>query len=210
MNIEQDVDHLQRHLSLHLHNVLPAPLCAGMIARYEHARADGETERVTAELLRECEERLFTGELNTLLDAYFQGPVKPRWPLFEAVDSRASTNLLNTYWHLDTGTRNTHKLFVYLNPVAEHGGNTVMVDVERTKRLRQAGQLPMALDERKQDVTEALEQLGLSTEVLAYDLKAGDAVLFDPITLAHRCLPPREGRLRYTICFSIVPERAPA
>ena len=205
MNIDQDIDYLRANLSLHIHNVLPARQCGEMIERYEAASAGGAPDAVVEELIQECEGRVFTSEVQTLLQRYFQSPFKSLWPIFDVVDSSASTHNLNTRWHLDGGAINTHKIFIYLNPVAEHGGNTVMVDLESTKKLSRAGMLPVALSERQEDLTEVFEQLGIGSSLLAYDLSAGDALLFDPLKLAHKCLPPKAGKRRYTISFTIVP-----
>ena len=206
MNAERDVDYLTRHLSLHLHNLLSPQHCGEMIARYDNALANGQLDSVTEELIDECRQLVFTDELSALLENYFQGPFKLLWPTFDVVESAASTSNPHALWHLDGGIKGTHKLFIYLNPVSEHGGNTVMVDLERTKKLERAGALPLESAGRKEDLTEVFQQLGISPEVIAYDLKAGDALLFDPLTLAHRCRPPRAGKRRYTVCFHIVPQ----
>lgn len=207
MNIERDVDYLKNHLSLHLHNLLPPEYCADVIARYNDAKANGRLDAAKEELIDECRGQVFTDELNALLDSYFQGPFKLCWPTFDVVGCAGATQNLNTLWHLDNGVPGTHKLFIYLNPVAEHGGNTVMVDLARTDKLKKVGALPFEEDGRKEDLTEVFEQLGVSPEVHAYDLKAGDGILFDPLTLAHRCQPTTTGRRRYTICYTLVPGR---
>lgn len=205
MSLEQDLEHLRNHLSLHIEGVLPPELCGEMIARYDDAAGGGQSDAVVETLIEECRERLFSGDLKTLLDHYFQTPYQAMWSSFGVVEASAAATNYSARWHLDGGVINTHKLFIYLNPVAEHGGNTVMVDVESTRKLFQAGELPQGVMERKAELSEVFEQLGISDRLLAYDLKAGDALLFDPLTLAHRCLPPREGKKRYTLCFTLVP-----
>lgn len=209
MNIDRDVDYLKRHRSLHLDNLLPRPYCGELIARYNDARSDsrpnGALADIERQLIDECAERVFTDDLNALLTEYFQGPFERWWSSFDAVGSAGAPHNLNALWHLDGGTRGTHKLFIYLNPVAEHGGNTVMVDRERTKRLLQADALPVEQDKRKEDLSGVFKELGISPEVLAYDLKAGDGLFFAPLTLAHRCQPTMAGKWRYTICFTVVP-----
>lgn len=205
MKMEPDIDYLRANLSLHIKEVVPAQRCGDMISRYDQASANGEAERVAEALIKECQAEVFTSDINTLLDDYLRGPFRPLWPTFDVVDSSAAQTNYSARWHLDGGVTNTHKLFIYLNPVAEHGGNTVMVDLESTKKLQQAGELPIVGTERKADLSEVFRDLGIESKLLAYDLGAGDALLFDPLTLAHRCLPPRDGGKRYTICFTIVP-----
>ena len=205
MSLEQDLEYLRDHLSLHIKGVLPVELCGEMIARYDDAIAAGRSDDTAQALIDECRNRIFSGDVKPLLDHYFETPYQPLWSSFTVTDSSAATTNYSTRWHLDGGVINTHKLFIYLNPVAEHGGNTVMVDVESTRKLLQAGELPSAITERKEDLGEVFAQLGINDKLLAYDLNAGDALLFDPLTLAHRCLPPREGEKRYTVCFTLVP-----
>ena len=80
-----------------------------------------------------------------------------------------------------------------------------MVDLPATEKLREAGELPIVGEDRKEDLIPVMQELGIDSSLLAYDLDAGDALLFSPLILAHRCLPPKEGKKRYTICFSLVP-----
>lgn len=205
MNIEREVDYLKAHLSLHLHGLLPPESCAGIIARYDNAQATARLDEVMKQLIDECREQVFTDQLNALLVSYFQGPYQLRWPTFDVVGSDDSTHNRNALWHLDSGVKGTHKLFIYLNPVAEHGGNTEIVDLERTNKLRRAGALPLEDTQRKEDLSGVFEELGISAEIHAYDLKAGDGLLFDPLTLAHRCQPPKAEKRRYTICYTVAP-----
>lgn len=209
MDIERDLDYLKRHLSLHLRCLLPTTRCNEMIARYNDAQTDEELAVVKEELINECMELVFTDEINELLTIYFQAPFEAWWSTFDVVGCAGPPQNLNAHWHLDGGSKGMHKLFIYLNPVAEHGGNTVMVDQERTKRLRIADALPIESEKRKEDLSEVFEELGISPELIAYDLEAGDGLLFDPQTLAHRCQPTMPGKWRYTVCFTIVPQPRP-
>lgn len=205
MNIEQDVKSLNENLSIQINGLLPPKFCSELITRYEGASDGDAQDTVVEEIIRTCAERAFTDDVNGLIKAHLQSGFEPVWPTFDVVDATDAAHNPNTFWHLDGGVRHTLKLFVYLNPVAEHGGNTPIIDLDRSNKLKKTGALPIEQDKRKQDMTEALEALGLDTTYLAYDLKAGDVLLFNPLVLAHRCQPPKEGQKRYTVCFTILP-----
>lgn len=210
MDIGRDVEHLKRHLSLHLHQLLAPARCRQIITRYDAAQASGQLQAVKPALIAACRELVFTGDIHTLLGRYFQGPFAVRWPSFDVVDSAGPAHNRNALWHVDHGIRGTHKLFIYLNAVADHGGNTVMVDQARTIRLRQADALPVEQDQRTADLSAVCAALGISQALLAYDLEAGDGLLFDPLRLAHRCQPTLPGMRRYTVCFTLMPQQGAA
>ena len=205
MSLEQDVEYLNEHLSVHIEGLVPPSLCKGWIDRYEHGVNSGRSADAANEVVSECGEQVFTERVNELIRRHIRSGFRSRWPQFDVVDASAASSDPNTFWHLDGGVTNTLKLFVYLNPVSEHGGNTPIIDLARTNRLRGTGWLGVTEAERKQDVTGLLEALGLDTGYLTYDLKAGDALLFNPLLLAHKRLLPREGKKRYTVCFHVVP-----
>lgn len=205
MNLEQHIDAFRENPAIHIEGLLPPQLCDELIERREKISPEIPWDASLEEIFKECEGRAFTGEVNALLEAYFQSKFQLRWPRFDVVDSTAAEYEYNIFWHLDNGIPNTLKLFVYLDPVAEHGGNTLIIDRERTDALRGAGALPIEVEKRREDLTPDLERLGLDTRHLGYDLKAGDGLLFSPLVLAHKCLAPKAGKKRHTICFTIEP-----
>ncbi len=205
MVTQQDLITLKNDLSIQIDNVLPLQQCHALIERYKKF-SDSENITTRSEtIIKECAELVFVNRVNELISNYYQSEYKVYWSTFDEVDSEANNYKPHTYWHLDGGVRKTLKLFVYLNPVTEHGGNTLIIDQGRTHQLRVAGELPIEEEKRKKDLTPVLQKMGLSTYCLAYDLKAGDALIFDPIKLAHKCLPPRAGAQRYTLSFTLAP-----
>lgn len=205
MNIKQDYKHFRDNLSIQINDLLSPQMCKELIDRYEEFSLNNDFNTISEKVLKECSELILVEDLNTLLKDYFQTEYRPLCAMFDVVDSSASTSNPSTRWHLDGGIAKTLKLFVYLNPVSEHGGNTLIIDQNRTQMLRELDQLPLEGEKRKEDLTQVLEQEGIDSSTLAYDLKAGDALLFNPLILAHKCLPPRTGEKRYTICFTLVP-----
>jgi len=188
--------------SIQLRSALPSDLCDEFITSYKQ---NSDNQTLIEEIIQSCRQAIFKGDLDELLREHFEGDYHIFCTSYDRVDSQAEDYSFNTYWHLDYGLRKSLKLFVYLNPVSEHGGNTLMIDQKRTEIVRDAGALPIEQDKRHRDVAGILQKLGLDTQVLAYDLKAGDALLFSPFILAHKCQPPRQGHERHTICYTITP-----
>lgn len=188
--------------SIQLRNVLPCHLCNEFIASYKQ---NSDNQTLIDEIIQTCKKIIFKDSIDALLRKHFEGDYHIFWTSYDRVDSQAEDYSFNTYWHLDYGLQKSLKLFVYLNPVSEHGGNTLMIDKERTEAVRDAGGLPIEHNKRYFDLTETLQKLGLDTEVIGYDLKEGDALLFSPFILAHKCQPPQPGHERHTICYTITP-----
>ncbi|MGB0712541.1 MAG: hypothetical protein ACPGUC_03165 [Gammaproteobacteria bacterium] len=202
MNTDADAGQLDEHLHIRLRQLLSAESCRGLIERYERALAHGCDDRVSAEILEECAERIFPGPVGRLIRDHFRSDFTIGWSTYDVVDASPG---YNTRWHLDSGIRGTLKLLLYLNPVADHGCNTPLIDAERTAKLRSAGALPLEHEARREDLGHDLRGLGLDTGVLTHDLEAGDGLLFNPLLLAHRCHPPHVGKQRHSICFTIFP-----
>jgi len=205
MNLELDIKYFKENLAIKMNGLLSPLLCSELIARYEKSSGNDQSDAIVDEIFKECAGLVFVNDVDALLTDYFQSEYQWQWPSFDVVDSSASIYLYSDRWHLDGGMPKMLKLFVYLNPVAEHGGNTLTIDQNRTEKLKMAGELSRAPEERKEDLAPVLKQMGLDSSYLAYDLEAGDALIFSPIMLAHRCLPPRVGKKRYTICFHVTP-----
>ena len=200
-----DIEYLNNHFSIQLNKLLTTDFCQKTIQKYEEGIDSAHQDLIAQEICKECETLVFTDELNSLIKEHLQSDFKPMWPCFDVVNASATNYYYNVKWHLDGGVKNTMKIFIYLNSVCEHGGNTAIIDSQRTKKLTNADALPLADEKRKEDLSEVLKSIGLDTAYLTYDLKAGDGLLFHPLSLAHKCIPPSEGNRRYTVCFSILP-----
>ncbi|MFC1750418.1 hypothetical protein ACFL2V_16580 [Pseudomonadota bacterium] len=200
----KDIKSLKKDLSIQLDQVLPLEQCHNLIAMSKGQSGTGQVESVTTDTFNEYINQVLTPDVVTILEGYFQCEFQVLWPRYDIVDSHA-IDYYSTGWHLDGSLKKSLKLFVYLNSVFDHGGNTLIIDQQRTEKLRLACKLPVSLEGREKDLTDSLKQLQLDPSYLAYDLKAGDGLLFNPFQLAHRCLAPREGRARHTLSFTIVP-----
>ncbi|MGB0721797.1 MAG: hypothetical protein ACPGU7_05305 [Gammaproteobacteria bacterium] len=202
MTTNTDLGHLGTHLSLRLTRLLSPASCRTLIERHDQAVVAGCVEQVSAKIIEECARAVFTDHLAALLRGHYPAGYQSLWPTYNVVDASPSRN---SRWHLDSGIAGTLKLLIYLNPVAEHGANTPTIDRERTEKLRANGALPLEHETRREDLTSDLKSLSLPTDILTHDLEAGDGLLFDPLRLAHRCQPPRAGKVRHSVCFTLVP-----
>lgn len=202
MTSSPDLQDFSNTQYIQLHDLVTKEQCAEFIEAYEQAAGD---KVAIDKIIKDCQELVFKGYVDELLRQHFEGDYQVFWTSYDKVDSEATDYDFNLYWHLDGGVKKSLKLFVYLNPVAEHGGNTLFFNLESTQRLRDAGALPREPTERYQDITHFMDELSLETDMLEYDLNTGDALLFSPFILAHKCQPPRANMVRYTICFLLTP-----
>lgn len=188
-------------LSTHITALVPVELCSFLI----DLLSSSPDEKTYSEALQKCTQHVFTKEVDDLLREYFDGSYHVFCSRYDKVDSTGSDYSYSCRWHLDGGIPKTLKLFIYLNSVASHGGNTLIIDQARTQKLRELGALPVEYEGRVDDLSERLGELGLSGDYQAYDLACGDALLFSPLLLAHKCRLPNIGRARHTICYTITP-----
>ena len=188
-------------LSTHIAGLVPAALCSYLIELLSSSYA----EENYSEAIQKCTQYVFTKEVDNLLREYFDGSYHVFCSRYDKVDGTGSDYSYSCRWHLDGGIPKTLKLFIYLNSVASHGGNTLIIDQARTQKLRELEALPIEYEGRVDDLSERLGELGLSRDYQAYDLACGDALLFSPLLLAHKCRLPNIGQTRHTICYTITP-----
>lgn len=204
MSLCEDSKFFNENLYIKIDKLISPEICNELIEKYEQFSFDNSIEVTSNKIIDECSNMISTKEINYILSKYFKSNYKIFWSSFDVVKSNALEDNYSTLWHLDGGSPKTLKLFIYLNPVSIHGGNTLIIDQNRTKVLRDAGALPIEHEKRKLDLSSTLQKLKLDTSTFSYNYEAGCALLFSPLLLAHRCLPPKNNQKRYTICFTIV------
>lgn len=199
-----DSINFKEDLVIKFDGVLSSKQCDEFIARYNDALGDVSFDLTINDILKDCADLVFTNDIDAVLSEHFQHRYQQLWPSFDVIDS-STQYFFSDKWHLDGGMPDTLKLFVYLSPVEMHGGNTLIIDRQRTEKLRKAGKLPVEGERRYDDLTLVLTEMGLRPDCIGFNLKAGDVLLFNPCQLAHRCLPPRVGQKRHTMCFHVTP-----
>lgn len=205
MIIDKDVSGFSQSLHTKLSKIWSPNFCRKQVEKYENSPCEQAINSISDALIADYAKDIVNGELDRFLKEHFQGDYRIYWATFDSVDSNAPQYYQSTKWHLDSGIRGTLKLFIYLNAVKQHGGNTLILDRDKTELLRRAGYLPLAQEERREDLNPALRALGLGEETITYGLEAGDGFLFSPLLLAHRCLPPQVGKVRHTFSFTLAP-----
>ncbi len=204
MSIHNKIQFFNENLSIKINSLISQELCNKLIKQYEQFSCSNPINVTSERIINEYKEIVFQEEIKSILNNYFGSKYQIFWSSFDVVKSTALEDNYSTLWHLDHGIPKTLKLFIYLNPVSQHGGNTLIIDKERTEKLIHANALPLEQDKRKADLTPILEELNLDTNYIEHNYKTGDALLFNPLLLAHRCLPPDNAQKRYTICFTII------
>lgn len=148
---------------------------------------------------------IFTPHFTHQLQELMRDKLVWKWPRLDRVDDTALDSYYSTTWHCDGGLKGMLKLLVYLDPVSEHGCNTLIYDSEITEKIKALGALPFEMEKRTTDLLPFLDKLGIKQPPLSFDLKSGDGLLFDPVNQCHRCLPPETGKVRYMLSFSLFP-----
>ncbi|TDO98655.1 hypothetical protein [Marinomonas balearica] len=206
LDLAVQLESLKRDCSIHIKGALSREECISLMDMVENLQlSDAKRSDIEAKVIEQCQVSVFNKDVTRMLEAHFGQGYQIMWSSFDVVGDDAAHSYPSITWHLDGGVTGSLKLFVYLNSVEEHGCNTLMMDQERTNQLRKSGAFPISMKERKEDLTNELINLNLTPEYISYDLKAGDILLFSPLILAHRCIPPRIGKRRFTVCFTIIP-----
>lgn len=204
-----DKDYTQKYfsekLSLHIKKIIPKELAKKLVEHYEKNSSKEDIEEIRAEIISSCEKEIFQKDIVRLINGYLGSEYFMLHKEFNVVDSSIDTSTIS-YWHFDYGIKKTLRLFIYLNSVSEHGGNTLLIDKERSKKLAQTDAITYERTNDTKDIKPYLKELGLDTEYLAYDFDSGDGLLLNPMQLVHRCLAPtKEESKRYTVCFMFIP-----
>lgn len=205
MKYSSQINALREKKVTHLAGVVPTEVCQLAIAEIPELYHPDQTD-ITSKIIHQLEAAVFNPDTCDFFNAFFQEDFVIKWPLLDVVSDNANQTYLSTTWHCDGGMQGLHKCFLYLNSVSEHGCNTLIFDELRTRILRSVDALPLEIEKRNTEVSHYLRKLGLPEAPVSFDLSAGDLLIFAPHKLAHRCLAPRTGKKRYTVCFSIFPE----
>lgn len=164
--------------------------------------------------------KLSDARLKALLDQILRGPVDQavagffsseylvHWAAFSLTRAAPEQESVSFRWHCDKGPSRHLKLIVYLNPTAQHGGNTEFMDIASTLAVAERGYVFNKTRTRTGDTGQLARLAGrpLVTELRARE--AGEAVLFQPSRALHRGISPTRGsRLTATLCLLPSPVR---
>ena len=184
-----------------LRGVLPAAQCAGFIEQHSKDPNSVETEEFMLTLLP----RLMTPEIESQLCSYFKSEFTLLW--FSYLETATHTDkerrAYSSYWHCDGGPERHLKMLIYLNDYDSHGGNTKFLCKSTTDRLKDAGYIFGDNELRSDDLGPLCRDRDVPYEPIMYDdIKAGDALLFNPNQLAHiGKIPDKAHRHVLQLCF---------
>lgn len=206
MNKEYRKKYFFEKLSFHIKQLIPKELVKKLVDDYENTSQDKDIKEKN--IIDICEKEVFQNDIINMVNYYFGCEYYLLHKEFNTVDKSTESSSIS-YWHLDYGTKKTLRLFIYLNSVSEHGGNTLLIDKERSKKLEATDAITFERTNDTKDIKPYLQKLRLDTNCLSYNLDAGDGLLLNPVELVHRCLPPTIANAkRYTVCFMFIPSNS--
>jgi len=146
--------------------------------------------------------RVLDGSLDQRIVEYFKSEYLLHWLTFSVTRQAREQDSVSFRWHCDKGPSTHLKLIVYLNPTAEHGGNTEFIDLEGSEAVARRGYLFGWSKTRTSDIRRLSRIAGCELTKHGSPLQAGQAVLFQPARVLHRGLSPDRGdRLVMTLCI---------
>jgi hypothetical protein len=142
------------------------------------------------------------GQVDSTISAFFRSEYLVHWVALSLTRPAPEQASVSFRWHCDKGPSSHLKLIVYLNPTAEHGGNTEFIDLDDTMAVAQRGYLFGWSKARTGDVAHLSNVAGRSVFPRMRPMAAGDAVLFQPARVLHRGVSPTLApRLTATLCL---------
>lgn len=145
---------------------------------------------------------VLAGELDQRIAEYFGSEYLLHWWAFSVTRQATEQASVSFRWHCDKGPSSHLKLIVYLNPTAEHGGNTEFIDLADSEAVARRGYLFGRSKSRTSDIGHLSRIAGRELASHARPMQAGQAVLFQPSRVLHRGLSPDRGeRLVMTLCI---------
>lgn len=152
--------------------------------------------------LRKLLTEVLAGQLDRRIVQYFGSEYLVHWLAFSVTRKAKEQASVSFRWHCDKGPSSHLKLIVYLNPTAEHGGNTEFIDLAGSEAVARRGYLFGRSSSRTSDIRHLSRIAGEDLAIHAKELRAGQAVLFQPARVLHRGLSPARGdRLVLTLCI---------
>jgi len=152
--------------------------------------------------VRELLTLVLAGQVDQRIAEYFGSEYLVHWLAFSVTRKATEQASVSFRWHCDKGPSCHLKLIVYLNPTAEHGGNTEFIDLAGSEAVARRGYLFGRSNSRTSDIRHLSSIAGRDLVSHARELNAGQAVLFQPSQVLHRGLSPTRGdRLVLTLCI---------
>jgi hypothetical protein len=111
-------------------------------------------------------------------------------------------------WHCDSGPTRHLKMIVYLEDSRVSGGNTAFLDRATSDGFLEHGYTFGPVRKRRHDLSGLARHLGLRFEPQAWDMKAGQGLLFEPSRVLHRGVVPDRAP-RHVFTMVLLPSTRP-
>jgi hypothetical protein len=151
---------------------------------------------------RDLLERILQGDVDRAIAGYFGSEYLVHWVALALTRPVVGGESVSFRWHCDKGPSQHLKIIVYLNPTADHGGNTEFMDRDDTLAVAREGYLFGWSKLRTSEVEDLSRLAGRPLATRLEERDAGEAVLFEPSRVLHRGVTPTRGpRLTATLCL---------
>lgn len=146
-------------------------------------------------------ERLLKDNIDQRIAAYFGSEYIPLWFRFYRAVPDESPNA-SFRWHCDGGPSKHLKILLYLNGVDEHGGDTLFVSRETTEAFKRLDYVFCEINRRVEDLAPMAKKNGIPFAPVSLTPGAGDALLFEPMSIMHRgSWPTKTSRDLIQVCL---------
>ncbi len=198
--VTRECEVAKKHLTC-LREVIPVDLCQMLMN--EHANNPEALKE--PQIMKSLLPLILNDNIDSQLCSYFNSEYNLLWysyldtPTFTDRERRS----YSSYWHCDGGPARHLKMLIYLNPYEEHLGNTRFLDKPTTDKLKDTGYIFCDISLRTDDLGPLGRAKDIEIKPKMYDdIKAGDALLFNPNQLAHiGKVPELKNRHVLQLCF---------
>jgi len=147
--------------------------------------------------------RVFNKHVDAIITGYFESEYYATWYSFDRNDP-GDIPVKSFFWHCDGGPTKHLKVLLYLSDSGEKSGNTEFLDPVTTARFKELGYVFSKVDDRVMDLKPLADNYGIPFLPFQFPMKAGNAVIFNPMTNLHHGIQPTE-HVRYIMQMCIIP-----
>lgn len=188
----------QKHQSLQK-MVLPQDLCGQLIKQ----NAENPDAIKHPQVIESLLPLILSEDIDSQLCSYFGSEYTLMWYSYLQTPTYREKRSYSSYWHCDIGPEKHLKMLIYLNDYDSHLGNTKFLTKQSTDKLKKAGYIFGSIGNRTDDIGPLCRDRNIDmTQTMYENIRAGDALLFNPNHLAHiGKIPELDDRHVLQLCF---------
>jgi len=153
-------------------------------------------------------ESILTPDIDAAIKGYFKSNYAIFWFGFREVHRAEPDTDYSQQWHCDGAPKNHLKLITYIDDYECHNSSTMVMSKESTLKLKKIGYALNDIEDRKTDIADLLDHLGIQETPFELKGSAGSTLLFNPFELVHKVQPPAIGKVRRCFDLCILPSPA--